>query len=421
VVLTTAVVVLGLVTAVALVLTHLMGRGASRQPTMTWPLTGRNQVDEVHLSWSGDPRTSVAIAWRSTPWSGNGAAVRINQRWQQLPAHAALPRPRRSEAYEVVQVTGLRPGTTYPYLIRSRVGTTSEGSFTTAPEQPAPFRFDVFADQGDCSHSPAACRVIDGIAADRPAFVLGAGDLSYANHNGPGAWDQWFDEVQAFARAAPLMPTVGNHEFPKGDPSSAFPDPISSYKGRFVLPPAHHEDYYSFDYAGVHVVALPEVYVPMGPRSAFRRWLTADLSAANNNPRVRWKVAFDHRPFHSSGRRHGAYEHFVQDELPTLEQQHVDLVFSGHEHNYERTLPLRGGAPVSRDVHHAIRGAGTTYVVTGGGGASTYDDFGPMPSWDAARRAHHEHVRVDVRPTELHLVSTTDYGKVIDDLTITAR
>jgi Iron/zinc purple acid phosphatase-like protein C len=132
-------------------------------------------------------------------------------------------------------------------------------------------------------------------------------------------------------------------------------------------------------------------------------------------------VAFDHRPFYSSGRRHGPYEAFGHDELPTLEQHHVDLVLSGHEHNYERTLPLRGGSAVSRDNTHVRKGQGTTYIVTGGGGAGTYDDFGPMPAWDAVRRAHHEHLRIDVTPTALHVLALSDFGKTLDDFTIAAQ
>ena len=404
----------------AVVLGYLLGGGGAPESTV-WPLRGSTQVDEVHLSWVGDPRTTVAIAWRSTPWAGNAALVEINHRWRALPAHAASPPPVGPDAYEDVQVSGLRPGTRYPYAIRSRAGTVSEGVLTTAPARPAPFRFDVFADQGDCTHNHAACRVIAGIAADRPSFVLGAGDLSYANEHGPGIWDQWLDQVQAYTKTAPLMPTVGNHEFPAGDPTALYADPLADFKGHFVLPPTAHKDYYSFTYSGVHVVALPEIYVPMGPGTPFRRWLDADLTTADRDPLVRWTVAFDHRPFYSSGQRHGPYEQFVHDELPTLEQHHVDLVLSGHEHNYERTLPLRGGTVVSRDRTHVRKGQGITYVLTGGGGAGTYDDFGPMPVWDAVRGVHHEHLRIDVTPTALHVLAITDFGKTLDDFTITAR
>lgn len=248
-------------------------------------------------------------------------------------------------------------------------------SFTTAPVGARPFRVDAFADQGDCRSNRAACRVISGIVADHLAFVLGSGDLSYANEHGLESWDRWFNAVQAYAADVPLMPTMGNHEFPAGDPMGKYTDPITSYQGRFALPPSHGEDYYSFDYAGTHVIALPEIYVRTRPGSPFRRWLQDDLTAADSDPAIRWKIAFSHRPFYSSGTKHGSYRPYVRDVLPILERHHVDLVISGHEHNYERTRPLRGGVPSSHDVSSSVQGTGTSYVVTGGGG-KVLDRFG---------------------------------------------
>ena len=175
----------GLGATLAVLLGYLLGGGRTTESTV-WPLRGSTQVDEVHLSWVGDPRTTVAIAWRSTPWAGNAALVEINHRWRELPAHASSPPPVGPDAYEDVQVSGLRPGTRYPYAIRSRAGTVSEGVLTTAPARPTPFRFDVFADQGDCTHNHAACRVIAGIAGDHPSFVLGAGDLQLRQRARPG-------------------------------------------------------------------------------------------------------------------------------------------------------------------------------------------------------------------------------------------
>ena len=42
----------------------------------------------------------------------------------------------------------------------------------------------------------------------------------------------------------------------------------------------------------------------------------------------------------------------------------MDLVLSGHDHDYERSKPMRGATP----------GAGTVYVVVGSSGAPLYDN-----------------------------------------------
>src|SRR5262249_7278386 len=50
---------------------------------------------------------------------------------------------------------------------------------------------------------------------------------------------------------------------------------------------------------------------------------------------------------------------------PIVERHGVQLVLSGHEHGYERTAPLSADGRVPP-------GFGTTYVITGGGGASLH-------------------------------------------------
>ena len=119
----------------------------------------------------------------------------------------------------------------------------------------------------------------------------------------------------------------------------------------------------------MHVVALPERYVSMKAGSQFQRWLDADLRLAAADPAVKWRVAFDHRPFHSTGQRHGADHTYVKWVQPVLEKYHFDVVFSGHEHTYERTLPMLDGVPRSKNPKAWSQGTGIAYVVTGGGGA----------------------------------------------------
>ena len=88
-------------------------------------------------------------------------------------------------------------------------------------------------------------------------------------------------------------------------------------------------------------------------------WLEADLQASA----ARWKIAyFHHLPYPIS--------HHLDDPVcaavrtlfvPGMERNGVQLVLDGHEHTYERTLPMRGDVAVTS-------GRAITYVTTGGGG-----------------------------------------------------
>jgi len=77
-----------------------------------------------------------------------------------------------------------------------------------------------------------------------------------------------------------------------------------------------------------------------------------------------------------------AREHFEN----LFDANHVNLVLTGHAHNYERTYPVVNGQRT---------GSGPVYIVTGGGGATLYPGFVATPAWSAMRSATHLRFRGD--------------------------
>jgi hypothetical protein len=64
----------------------------------------------------------------------------------------------------------------------------------------------------------------------------------------------------------------------------------------------------------------------------------------------RWKICFFHHPLYSSGGTHGPATELRSILEPLFFQNRVSVVFSGHEHFYERIKPQRG-------IYYFISGA----------------------------------------------------------------
>jgi purple acid phosphatase-like protein/calcineurin-like phosphoesterase family protein len=72
-------------------------------------------------------------------------------------------------------------------------------------------------------------------------------------------------------------------------------------------------------------------------------WLQATLAEARRDPSVDMIVVFMHQvPMSTSTTGNGSDLGIRQAWLPLFDQYEVDLVLHGHEHDYERTYPVRG-------------------------------------------------------------------------------
>ena len=103
--------------------------------------------------------------------------------------------------------------------------------------------------------------------------------------------------------------------------------------------------YYSFNpQADVRFFALESTY----PTPEQMKWFEDELKSSGS----RWKIPFFHHPLYSSGERHGSDIQLRRTIEPMLLANGVTVVFTGHDHFYERTKPQNG----------------ITYFVVGSGG-----------------------------------------------------
>jgi predicted phosphodiesterase len=199
--------------------------------------------------------------------------------------------------------------------------------------------------------------------------------------------------------------------------------------------------HYSWDNGAVHCVALDanRYTNPLDP--LLQRWLREDLLRS----KAAWKLVFFHQPGFNASAKHWA-EQRMRLLAPLFEECGVNVVFAGHVHNYQRSLPLKfkpgnptskGEVPGKFTVDTQFDGVGTTrpngviYIVTGGGGASLYDqEFTDSPAkWKRENGEpnytakfisdRHSFTVVEADAAKLVLRQVDDAGKEADAVTIT--
>ncbi len=349
---------------------------------------------QIHLSWQGPTDTTMTVTWRSSDATGSvdyGTSSGYGQ------SAAATSTSYGGSYLHIAQLTGLTPGTSYHYRCGTGTSWAADATFATAPAPGTAFRFVAWGDSRTDNTTRGLVRA--AVEARQPAFTVDTGDLVDSGGT-QSLWDQYFATLQSLAATAPLMPTVGNHE------ANA-----SQYFTQFALPKHptasgyNDEAYYSFNYANVHFVALTTESTVGGAQLS---WLKDDLAAAKANSAIRFIVVYAHQPPFSSG-SHGSNSSVRSTWGPVFEQYGVDITFWGHDHDYERTKPLLGGAPVTS--------GGVTYVVTGGAGAPLYN-VASNP-WTAFSKSDYHFVEVNVSANELRMEAKDLGGATFDSFTIT--
>lgn len=299
-----------------------------------------------------------------------------------------------------VKLEGLTPGAQYTYSIEAcGADQQKTGSFETAPVQGTQsVHFAAMGDMG--TGGTTQKQVAEAMQNARPDFWLALGDNAYEAGTDAEFQTRFFEAMPGLLANSIVFPVIGNHEYvtAQGQP----------YFDAFELPtnnPAKTEHYYSFDWGFVHIAAL-DTNVALDEQ---RAWLEQDLA----NSKAPWKIVMFHHPVYSSG-EHGSTAR-SQELIPVLEAGGVDLVLTGHDHDYERTYPMKGGQVVPAGTPGAI-----TYVVAGTGGATNRPFTTGAPEWSAFRSDNaYGYLDVKIEGGALQAKLIAPDGSALDSFTLT--
>jgi 3',5'-cyclic AMP phosphodiesterase CpdA len=192
--------------------------------------------------------------------------------------------------------------------------------------------------------------------------------------------------AELLAAGVPFHAVLGNHDIrtANGDPQVAY-KPFGM-QGRF----------YNLRRGPVEFLMLDTNVNADWQRQV--SWLRTVLARST----APWKVVVGHHPIYSSGLY--GNDPALQAKLAGLMRKHgVQLYINGHEHNYERSVPIDG----------------ITYLVVGGGGASLRPVIATAQS--ARAISAHSFAELEANPRELSITAWDKTGRQIDRAVLSRR
>ena len=240
----------------------------------------------------------------------------------------------------------------------------AQDSITHAVGSPNTFNIAIASDWG-CKGD--AEKTAKNIQSHYPELVIAGGDLSYK-----GSSACWMDIIAPFKDKTTI--SMGDHDYD---------DTVGGKVGAvhdYLKPLGMTNTYYSFNLHNVHFLAI-DPYVAYGPNSPQYIFVVNDLKHAYNDRNIDWIFVIEHVPLYTSPSKHPA-DSTIRDVFhPLFDKYNVDLVFSGDNHNYQRTYPLiynpsDSSTPIiSKKDHYNYKDdkSGVIYLISGTAGRSHYD------------------------------------------------
>ena len=270
-----------------------------------------------------------------------------------------------------------------------------------------------FAAAGDYGCSTNTQKTVANIQKQHPELILALGDLSYHSTG-----DCWFDIMNPLK--GKMMMTFGYHDVHDGQAKT------DQYLKSFGL----EKQFYSYDYNNVH-------FLVMAAESDFEKgseqynFVLDDLKKASENKDINWIIVSSYGPLYTSPSEHKAYSSFRDLYHLLFEKYGVDLVLSGHNHNYQRTYPIAYNSAdssqpvVTNDLTTGYDGKkdGTVFAIVGTGGVNFYAFEGQAPFVNKQFAGNFGYLNVDINNDNSKSKLTGTFydnqeGKILDTFTI---
>jgi hypothetical protein len=247
------------------------------------------------------------------------------------------------------------------------------------PNRPDSVKFAAIGDNG--TGERAQYEVANQMATRHAGFpfdlVIMLGDNMYGGQR-PSDFVKKFEEPYKplLSAGVTFRASLGNHDRPEN----------ASYQ----LFNMNGERYYTFVRRNVRFLALDSTLM----NAKQIAWIEATLQ----NAREDWKICYFHHPLYSNADRHGASVDLRVLLEPVFIKHGVNVVFSGHDHVYERLKPQKG----------------IFYFVSGAAGQLRRGNMSPSEQTAASFDQDNSFMLVEIAGTELTFQAISRTGVVVD-------
>ena len=381
--------------------------------------------DHIMVSISGDAKTSMTVTWRSSLDVKEGY-VEYYERGGEKKRIDAIVKPFKSDVNTSnifwATPSNLKPGTRYYYTCGSAENRSEEYWFDTEEENLTKFKFIAISDhQKDTDHyNPdysSLNKFLKDVLAKHPdvKFILTAGDNTNCGQH-EIQWNAMYEGMAGIMEHLPYMMSCGNHDnrgfehyFPN-EVNRYYAEPAEFFNTQLEYsypkngPEGWQTEIYSFDYGNVHFnvfgVNEPEL---------MNEWAKEDIARSNKT----WKFGVQHFPVYYAGPNLAN-----DDTYPMMREsmEMLDVLFSGHEHNFSRSFPIKNEEIFDRPSQ------GTIHYELGNGnynppGTKTTDKV-----WHASFYPQEEQVAayalIEVDGDKITMISELNDGRIIDECRI---
>lgn len=303
-------------------------------------------------------------------------------------------------------IGNIKPNTTFQYsLVEGDQKVTYTGH---APKVAGTVsRLAIFGDSG--SGLPEQKELAVKVRDYDPDLIVHVGDIVYPHGQEPDYLTKHFAVYGDVLSRTPMAAAAGNHDTTYRD-YEKYPGGLAYYKF-FNLPKneypwAKYIGNYSFTYGNAFWLILDSnTYTDWNDPRA-QAWVKQELAKGATST---WRfVAFHHAPWHASKAHQEDIQMRVLDGI--FKQSKVQVVFSGHVHNYQRSRP---------------DAAGPYYIVSGAGGADLYDqdiakDKTQWKPYTQVYAAGFSYTQLQYDAKSMSLKQVGLDGSTLDNLTLTA-